>query len=240
MTKKICNYRVFKLADIEPTLLCQALLPVPDVLFHKGERVDSGRVGNGCDRVRVEVESRPYFIKRYNCRGWTYRVKNMFRISRAHRAMRAGQALLACGILTPKPLVCLEERTFFLLGSSYLVCPFLEDTVSLMQLWPNLDNTRRVEILQRTAELFGIMHRHGIVHGDSNWRNILVRNSLETPEFWLVDLDGTRRYRRLSYARAERDIGHFLRDLTRSGADGASARLFRDHWKRALMLTGEL
>jgi tRNA A-37 threonylcarbamoyl transferase component Bud32 len=187
----------------------------------------------------VKVGKQFYFIKRYNCRGWKYRVKNMFRISRARRAMQAGQALQACGIRTPQPLVCLEERRFFLLGSSYLVCTFLEDTLSLLELWPDLDDKRRVEILRQVAELFGIMHRRGIVHGDSNWRNILVRNASEKPEFWIVDLDGTRRYRRLTASRAERDIGHFLRDLTRSGAGEEFARLFRSHWERSLMLTGD-
>jgi tRNA A-37 threonylcarbamoyl transferase component Bud32 len=239
MAKWCGNYKVINVPGTEATLLCHVLLPDPDDLFRQGENVDSGRVSNICDRAKVKVGKQFYFIKRYNCRGWKYRVKNMFRISRARRAMQAGQALQACGIRTPQPLVCLEERRFFLLGSSYLVCTFLEDTLSLLELWPDLDDKRRVEILRQVAELFGIMHRRGIVHGDSNWRNILVRNASEKPEFWIVDLDGTRRYRRLTASRAERDIGHFLRDLTRSGAGEEFARLFRSHWERSLMLTGD-
>ena len=238
MTKRYGNYKVVNVQSAEASLLSQALLPDPECLFNQGENVDSGRESNVCDRVKVAVEKRFYFIKRYNCRGWKYRLKNMFRISRAQRAMQAGQALQDCGIRTPQVLVCLEERRFFLLGSSYLVCPFLDDTVSLLELWPRLDDKRREEFLRQAAGLFGIMHRHGIVHGDSNWRNILVRNPSEKPELWFVDLDGSRRYRRLSFARAERDIGHFLRDLTRSGADEKSVQLFRNDWERSLMLTG--
>jgi tRNA A-37 threonylcarbamoyl transferase component Bud32 len=234
VTERCAGYRVFRLPGADAEQLCRTLLPDPDRIFWQGDRVDSGRKGNPRDLARIVVDGRSYFVKRYDSRNWQYRVKNMLRFSRARRCMRAGQALLESGVLTPRPLLCLDRRTWRLLGPSYLVCPFLEDAVSLLDLWPDLDAARREELLGLAGRMFGALHGRGIVHGDTNWRNILVRNAGQGSEFWLVDLDGTRFYRRLPFARAERDIGHFLRDLQRCGEGDQVAGLFRHHWRSAL------
>lgn len=213
----------------------EALLPDPEHLFRLGETVSSGRRGNPREQVKVVVEGTSYFLKRYNCQGIFYRVKNVFRASRALRSIRAGQLLLSIGIPTPAPLAGFEERHMGLLGRSYLVCPFLEGCRSLRDIWPELDASRRHYLLCKLGGMMGKMHRAHVIHGDSNWRNILIgQQEFAQPQIWFVDLDGVRCYRRLPVARAERDIGHFLRDLSRIGADQEAVQLFRRHWQRAL------
>lgn len=227
-------FRCYSPVDSFPSDLKDAFLPDPDRLFGQGAPVCSGRKGNPRDLVKVVVAGLPYFVKRYNCRGTLYRVKNIFRASKALRSMRAGQLLLSIGVLTPEPLLCLEERQAGLLGRSYLVCPFLDGCRSFFDLWPELDTARRRYYLKALGEIMGRMHRAHVIHGDSNWRNILVDDDgRRDPRFWFVDLDGVRRYRRLSAERAERDTGHFLRELTRLGADQEFSLLFRSHWQRA-------
>lgn len=228
------NFRVCKIAGDESERLSRVLLPDPEHFFRLGEKVESGRHGNPRDLVRVTVDDRSYLIKRYNCRGWSYRVKNVFRFSRARRCLLAGQVLLDHGIHTPQPLLSLDQRNWRLLGDSYLVTPFLDDAVSLLELWPELDARWQARYLQSAGALFGRLHRLGIIHGDTNWRNILVRPHSQKPEFWLVDLDGMRSYKRMSADRAIRDVGHFLRDLGRNGGDENAAALFRNHWQRAM------
>lgn len=228
-----CHY----VTDLPQEIVRTFLQSDPDELFSRGEAVDSGRSGNPRDLARVMVAGKAFFLKRYNCQGRFYRIKNMFRRSRAQRAMRAGHLLLAAGVATPRPLICLEERSWRLLGRSYLVCPFLEGGRSMLDLWPELDATQRDLYMRRLGRLMGLLHSCGIIHGDSNWRNIVVREERgQDPQFWFVDLDGVRYYRRLKVARAERDIGHFLRDLTRNGASEEYTRLFRHHWQQALHL----
>jgi tRNA A-37 threonylcarbamoyl transferase component Bud32 len=230
-------FRCYYDAEVSKDIVKEFLQPDPDDLFERGEQVSSGRSGNPRDLAKVLVKGKWFFLKRYNCQGRFYRIKNMFRLSRGRRAMRAGRWLLNSGVPTPKPLICLEERHGRMLGRSYLICPFLEGSRSLFDLWPDLDADRKRLYMQRLGRLMGTLHRSGIVHGDSNWRNILVgKGQAEELRFWFVDLDGVRRYRRLTAARAERDIGHFLRELKRNGADEEYARLFRRHWQRTLNL----
>jgi hypothetical protein len=229
------SFRCYYAPDASLSDLWDALLPEPELLFGQGEAVCSGREGNPRDLVKVRVAGVPYFIKRYNCRGTLYRFKNVFRPSKALRSMRAGQLLSSIGVLTPRPLICLEERHVGLLGRSYLVCPFLVDCPSLLDLWPGLDRDQRRFYLATLGTIMGRMHRANVIHGDSNWRNILVDgDDPGQPRFWFVDLDGFRRYHRLDAHRAERDTGHFLRELLRLGAEREFADLFRDHWRRAL------
>ena len=75
------------------------------------------------------------------------------------------------------------------------------------------------------------MHRCRIIHGDTNWRNVLVQNVAGKRTFYLVDLDGSRKVRDLKAARAERDINHFIRDLRRSSGDDELESLFMNCWR---------
>lgn len=228
-------YRCYYAAGSDHRILKDALLPDPDRLFEQGEPVLSERKGNPRDLAKVIVAGTTYLIKRYSCRGKLYRIKNIFRASKALHSMRAGQLLMSIGVDTPEPLFCMEERHAGLLGQSYLVCPFLAGCRSLLHLWPDLDEGRRTAFLKELSEILGRMHRANVIHGDSNWRNILVSGEGRgRARFWFVDLDGVRRYRRLSRERAELDIAHFLRDLSRSGAGRETTELFRSHWQRAL------
>ncbi len=232
------NFHSYYVPGSPVDMLQACLRPDPALLFSQGQSVSSGRSGNPRDLAKVVVGAKSYFIKRYNCQGNLYRFKYIFRASRARRAMKAGQLLLSLGVPTPEPLVCMEERHGRLLGDSYLVCPFLEGCHSLFDLWPGLELFRKRLYMQRLGELLGTLHRSGVIHGDSNWRNILVGEEEDTqPRFWFVDLDGVRRYRHLTFARAQRDTGHFLRELIRNGADEEFAQLFRHHWQKSLTLT---
>lgn len=217
----------------DPTIriVLEQLLADPEGMFLRGQVVDSGRPGVRRDCLHINVEGQAYFIKRYNCLGWRYRLRHLLRPSRALRSWRAGRALLQGGVLTAAPLLCLEERRFRLLGPAYLVCEGLEGAIQLLELWPQLDIDEQREALIGLADLLGRMHRRRIIHGDINWRNILVQNVAGKRTFYLVDLDGSRRVRHLKAARAERDIHHFIRDLRRSCGGEELESLFIKYWR---------
>lgn len=226
-------FLVWRRDTAEAEGLLGRLLPDPDLLLAAGREIPSPWRGEATHKVRLCLDGRDYFLKRYNCSGWRYRIKNAIRPSRALRSWRAVGHFMARGVPTPEPLICLEERHLRLLGRSYLLFPFLAgEAVSFLDLWPRLGAGERQQSLERLGELIGAMHRQGLLHGDLNWRNILALREGDELRFSLVDLDGSRLVATVTDALATRDLDHFLRDLGRTGADRLLAELFLDSWRR--------
>jgi len=80
------------------------------------------------------------------------------------------------------------------------------------------------------------MHRCGLLHGDLNWRNVLVREISRSLEVYFVDLDGCRDAGGVTRERAEKDMSHFFRDLHRNQATGEETALFMASWESAFHL----
>lgn len=227
-------FRVWRQDSVEAEALLGQLLPDPDHLFAQGEELSSPWRGEATDKVRVTHAGREYFLKRYNCGGWAYRLKNAFRRSRARRSWLAVRRFVERQVPTPAPLLCLEERRLRLLGRSFLLFPFIAgEAGSFLDLWPRLTGTQRHECLSRLGEIVGRMHHRGLLHGDLNWRNILAAREGGGLRFYLVDLDGSRLVTTMSQRQAVRDLDHFLRDLERSGAGPELREAFLGHWRRA-------
>lgn len=210
----------------------EALMPDPDRLFASGQVIQSPWQSAATDKTVVRIGARSYFFKRYNCLGDGYRLKNLLRNSKALKSWRAGWKFLEQGLPTPRPVACLEERRFRLLGRSYLLFELLEDSGSLLDLWGELSDEHRIRLLSLMGAKFGEMHRRGILHGDLNWRNILVRRADRDYEFYLVDLDGSRSRKKLRREEAVRDLSHFMRDVARNKVSAEEQQCFLDRWQR--------
>ena len=210
--------------------LPELLLPDPDRLFAAGERVVSPWQSVATDKVVVEFAGRRLFLKRYNCLGLGYRLKNMFRPSRALKSWRAGWKFLELGVPTPKPLACLEERRYRLLGRSYVLFEQIDNATSLLDAWADFDGEQRRNLLLSLGSEIGRLHRFGLIHGDLNWRNILVRQARSGPEILFVDLDGSRFLGKVNRDSAWRDMDHFFRDLQRVGANDDEVQIFIQAW----------
>lgn len=208
--------------------LLAALLPNPDRIIADGEIFKQGSRNHS---VRVELAGRHYFLKRYNCRGWGYRLGNLFRQSRAVRTWRVHLEFLRRGIPIQEPLLCLEERNFRLLGRSYLLTGFVEGASSLMELWPTLSVDVKPSLLQCLGEELGRMHRTGALHGDLKWYNILIRKMESGWQPILVDLDGSSISRGVSERKVRDDIGRFIRDLEQFETDSRLRSLFEETWR---------
>lgn len=59
--------------------------------------------------------------------------------------------------------------------SLHQVFPFFVDGIDLLRLWSQLDAAEQDACLYHLAPVIGHMHAQGVYHGDTNWRNILVR-----------------------------------------------------------------
>lgn len=205
------------------------LLPDPDRILGQGAKL-SGR-GNSCVSVRVTIALNDFVLKRYNYRGLIYGIRHILRSSRARRNWVAANTMRRRGIVTPKPVLCLEERRFLLLKRSYILFEYLIGKVTLAVKWRSLDFSARVHFMRSLGNDLGKMHASGCIHGDTNWDNILVDTESEEPRFCWVDLDCARVMPRLHPRRATKDIAHVLRDLERlSPGDHTLRDAFLTSW----------
>lgn len=220
------GFRIFRQRTEEGDVLAAALLPDPDKVLEAGTIVKSGRT----TRVaRVEIEGKSYFLKRYNSKGWGYRLRNAFRRSRAVQTWLVSWGFVVRGLPVPPPLLCLEERHFRLLGRSYLLTGFVADATPASRLWRSLEERARSALLVRLAMTLGTMHRFGCLHGDLKWNNLLV---VRSGSVVLTDLDGSRILVRPTLERARKDIGRFLRDLNSRQSETVVAERFLACWRR--------
>ncbi|MGK2945893.1 MAG: lipopolysaccharide kinase InaA family protein [Desulfuromonadales bacterium] len=215
--------------------LAASLLPDPDHSFATGDLICSPWHSAATDKVLIQLEGYGYFVKRYNCQGFGYKLRNLLRPSRALRSWHNGVRFQQAQVTTVPPILCLEERFSGLLGRSYVVFPHLTDAACLLNIWQILSPQEQREALLTLAETFGCMHRKGIFHGDLNWRNILVRKEEERLQFFLVDLDGCLYRRGYREKLARRDLEHFYRDMSRAAVTDELTRYFRKIWQEIVM-----
>lgn len=218
-------------SDTRQSLECLQpfFLPDPDILFQQGEEIFSGRWGDATDTVKVCLCGKKYLLKRYNPRGRFYSVKNALRTPRCLRAFAMGHRLAAGGVPTPRPLLAIVERSVLLLGRSYILFPYIEQTENLLELWPRPSADARREILSALGEIIGRMHAQGFHHGDLNWRNILVRRGETGYDIYLVDLDGCH-YGHPTEKSLRHDLRHFMRDFERTQTPPELVNIFWQRW----------
>ena len=215
-----------KRAGIEELL--DSLLADPDRLLEDGQIF---KAGNTVRAAKIELNGKSYFLKRFNCKGWSYRIKNTFRRSRAVRSWLVSWGFYVRSLPVAEPFVCLEERRMRLLGRSYVLFDFVEATESLARFWPQLDAAAKKRLLTRLALLLGRLHLFGGLHGDLKWSNILVRGQM-AKELYLIDLDGSKIVGTGKPRTKRKDLERFLLDLTKSQAGDIDKALFLKCWKR--------
>jgi tRNA A-37 threonylcarbamoyl transferase component Bud32 len=223
------GFRVFRVrrGDVEAAL--RELAPDPDRILEQGQVLKDGRTVKA---ARVELNGTFYFLKRYNCKGWAYRVRNALRRSRAVRTWWVSWAFRVRGLPVPEPLICLEERRLRLLQRSYLLSDYVENSERFNDVWPRLNDSGRRGLLARLAMLLGRMHRSGAVHGDLKWQNILVQTRKVGQTITLTDLDGSRILHWFVRGRPARDLARFFRDLQQNDPAGVYKAFFLHSWRK--------
>jgi len=191
--------------------LLDHLLSDPDRLLDAGERLP-GR-GRGCTTARVTVAGSDFLLKRFAYRNVWYGLRHIFKRSRAFKVFVNQNLAYAAGVSVPRPFLCLEERCWRFLRRGYVLDSYLHESRQLDQCWDELTESDQNEILRQSADNYCRLHQAGILHGDSNWRNLLVVRTEAGPKVWMIDFDNSRRLPVLSRRLRQRDINHFVRDM---------------------------
>jgi tRNA A-37 threonylcarbamoyl transferase component Bud32 len=221
------GFRIWRQPSAAAEAALASLLPDPDHALARGEIRKPGSRAYG---AVVELAGERYFLKRYNCRGRSYRWQYLLRRSRAVYTWQLARAFLERGVPVPVPLLCLEERRWRLLGRSYVLMEAAAGSC-LREAWAALAPERRGEVLTAIGRRLGRMHRRGCLHGDLKWDNIMLAEGPGEPRFCLVDLDGGRLLPFPWRAPAQKDLRRFIQDLRRAEGEGTPLEaLLRRAW----------
>ena len=150
---------------------------------------------------QVDDDGREFYLKIHHpSDGWTG-LKDLFRDSKALRAIKQGIALSRAGFSVPLGVAAGEERRLgfphraFLLTVKIEGSPlpqFLRDRHSY-PLNPGALEQKRKHLRQLAVEIQRL-HQSGFVHGDLVPSNVFVRGLGDEISFFYLDHDRTRRY----------------------------------------------
>lgn len=135
---------------------------------------------------QINFEGRPLIVKRYNTHSIIEGLKQIFKVSRAYNSWFYAHWLLENNILTPKPLVAIEQKLGWLRKRSYYIYQALE--LSLLKdvlLEEDIDSPRSQNFQERVVDLFKALQKARVHHRDFKITNFLVNQN----EIYLIDLD---------------------------------------------------
>ena len=210
------------------------ILENPDAFIARGHIY---KTGGTATVARVEDGGRVFIVKRYNIKHFWHWLSRFWRPSRAWTSWREGNRLMALGIPTAKPLAMIERRRFWLLGLAFLITEYLDGQDIMTRFCGNsfgsedmpepLEAALEAE-LTALEELFAVLRRERVSHGDFKGNNLVWRGKGDSGSWSLIDLDAMRAHRCPSgFARAyTRDRERFLRNWP---PDSPLSRLLEKH-----------
>lgn len=201
---KLC----WHLRDASTYDLCARVLQDPEAhlanpaLYLKNSRVVT------IARVPAAAPPQPDLIlRRLNYGKFQHRLRDIFRPTRAHRALVHGLMLEEAGVATARSLAAGERRLLRWPRSAYLITEEIRGATTLAKLidkkrWPS-----RI-VVHRLAGLIARLHNQGFSHRDLKSTNILFDSALEP---FLIDLDGIRSVEAIGEERAAADLAVLAR-----------------------------
>jgi hypothetical protein len=175
--------------------------------------------------VAIAGQPRTIYVKRYNAFSLRYKLLSRFSRSGAFRALRGAAILRAGNISTVAPLAAVEHRSGGILSKSFFISREIDGGKTADAYWRDelagesgrAGFKSRRRFLAKLAALFHSLHSQEIYHNDLKDANILVAGDQSGNDFqlFLLDLEGIKRYRRLSVKRKEKNFVQLNRTLGR-------------------------
>lgn len=194
----------------------------PDDLMEKGRLLKGG---DSTTVTAVNLDGKELVVKRYNMRSGWYRLRRLFRPSRAWYCWASAHQLQWMGVDTPTPVLMLERRWWLLRREAYFVTEQVagQDVLGMIQSGDSRVNWN--DVLACMRRLFSTMQRYRLVHGDLKASNLLYSPGQLT----VIDLDATR-----YEMRRRRFHKYFMRDVARFLANWRHDMAMQDHIKKQL------
>jgi hypothetical protein len=220
----VTGYRV---TDLDGAALA-ALLADPDEPFRRpGVRLLKDSRSSTVAELEMPVRGEPrrLIYKRFRVTSWSDPWIALVRQPPALRSWVHGHGLRERCLPTPRPLAVLHCRRRGLVHEGYLLTEKLDNAVDLRRFLADLDALRAAERrvilrhgIDRVARLVRDLHRCSLSQRDLKAANILVTGEWSkaqglqplgldtTHQFWLIDLVGVTRHRKLSRRRRVQNL----------------------------------
>ena len=184
---------------------------------------DQRKIKVGRVTVKLSGEEHALYVKRYNPFSLRYRIFSLIGRSGALRSLRGACVLAEASIPTAAPLAAVEERLFGMLSKSFFVSEEIAGGQTADSYWIEQLRDRRGAqgfrfrraFLDGLASLFRSLHARAIYHNDLKDANIMAvsRDNDGSVKFFLLDLEGVQRCRRLTHRRRVKNIVQIYRTL---------------------------
>lgn len=211
------------------TQLALRLFADPDTLFsHPQCKLIKDQRKIRVGRVPLEMGDgrRRIFLKRYNAFSWRYRFVSLLVSSAAIRSWAGAGILMGANFRTGKPVAAVECRSWGMLTKSFYIAEEIPSGTTADGYWGEKlrdlggaegFRQRRV-FLAALAALFRSLHEMGIYHNDLKGANIFVCHDEDIQEgsFYLLDLEGIRRFRHLGERRRIKNLVQLSRTMGRT------------------------
>lgn len=203
------------------------LLQNPDALFNRSDAEiikDQRKIKVARLRLVLGGETKCIYLKRYNVFSWRYRTISFMTRSRAFQSLQGARILFEADIATARPVAATECRRGGALRSSVFVTEEISGGKTVNEYWRELTTSndresryRRRRFLHGLALLFRKLHAENVYHNDLKDANILVvpGHDRQPESFFLLDLEGVRRYHKLSRRRRVKNLVQLNRTFGR-------------------------
>ena len=188
-----------------------------DMLFNLHKDSDKLKVSyhgrTPCKTLIMESLGNVSFVVRDYCHGGLFGkiLRDIFWNSlRPLRELSICEAAGKSGIKTSEVIAIVKNR---ILGPVYkcrLVSKEITGAIDLMELLLNAEKNKLVarkrQIINKTAKAVKEMHGAGIYHADLHLKNILIQSAAGKVDVYIIDLDKSRQYEKISLHQRMRNI----------------------------------
>lgn len=174
-------------------------------------------------KLKIQGDLKTIYLKRYNTFSWRRRLGSLFQVSRGLKSLNGAAILSEAGIPTPRPLAAVDSRSWGMLDKSFYLSEEIKEGKTADAYWreqllpmEGLEGMRRRQLfLGGIGELFRSLHAQNVYHNDLKDANILVSSdsSVGCEHYYLLDLEGIRRYRKLNRRRQTKNLVQLNRTL---------------------------
>lgn len=171
----------------------------------------------------ISGENRTVYVKRYNAFAMRHSVGSLFLPSGAVRSLRGAAILKKAAVETARPVAAIESRRWGRVTASFYLSEEIVGGKTADAYWRDHlafpagreGRRRRRRFVEKLALLFQTLHVRGVYHNDLKDANIIVAARGDAESIYLLDLEGVRQYRQLSYRRRVKNLVQLNRTLGR-------------------------